>query len=436
MPSPPSNRTAAKAPGSRSELFARILGVVTLVYWALLPTGLLLPLVIGFDVGVNAIHLGIGLMLLMATSVVMGPRLEPAARLPLWHLGLILVFVVFLALSSVNPINSREMIYLHYCIYGLAIVGGLSASVIARKMGPDAVDVFLSAFCLSMFVYGAFWLIHLPEMIARAKGDWIAIFWPFANIRSVGIYFMPAVVGAVIFASSAETRGRWGLYLLAATVGMTFLFWTGSRGPLLAIFLSFSAVAWLQAPADRWRFVITAISVIVVASLLSLLLPRMGPSYGFWQRLIETFFGEGPEVLSGRGSVWAYTLEKIAARPWTGYGFGSFLSHPDAEDTWRRHAHNDVLQMWHDFGVVGGTAGVALVLVATFRGVTGRRSDVNSLACVGMVASLLFVAIVDTVVGYVQSFTFLCLLLGMLSGQARSEAGAEARNSLGGDLRV
>lgn len=88
------------------------------------------------------------------------------------------------------------------------------------------------------------------------------------------------------------------------------------------------------------------------------------------------------------------------------------------------------------FGVVGGTAGVALVLVATFRGVTGRRPGVHSLTCVGMVASLLFVAIVDTVVGYVQSFTFLCLLLGMLLGQARSEADAEARNSLGGDLRV
>lgn len=106
MPSLPSNRTAAKAPVLRTERFARILGVVTLVYWALLPTGLLLPLVIGFDVGVNAIHLGIGLMLLMATSVVMGPRLEPAARLPLWHLGLILVFVAFLALSSVDPINA------------------------------------------------------------------------------------------------------------------------------------------------------------------------------------------------------------------------------------------------------------------------------------------------------------------------------------------
>lgn len=193
MPSVPSNRTAAKAPGVRTELFARVLGVVTLVYWALLPTGLLLPLVIGFDFGGNAVHLGFGLMLLMATSPLMGPRLETGSPFPLWHLALVVVFAAFLWISSVDPIRSLELIYLQYCIYGLAIVGGLSASVIVRKMGADAVEVFLTAFCLSMPIYGAFWLIHLPDMIALAKGDWGFACWPFGNILTVAIYFMPAV---------------------------------------------------------------------------------------------------------------------------------------------------------------------------------------------------------------------------------------------------
>lgn len=430
MTSLPSNRTPAKAPVSRTGLFARIMGVVTLVYWALLPTGLLLPMITGFGEHANPFHLILGLMLLMVTSVLMGPRLEASPRWPMWHLALVAVFVAFLMISSIDPITSREPIFVRYGIYGLAIVGGLSASVIARKMGPDVIGAFVTAFCVSLLIYAAFWLIQLPDMIARAMGDWTFAFWPFGNIRTVAIYFLPAVVGAVILAGSTDVRRLGGLYLLAGTVGMTFLFWTGSRGPLLAVFLSFGAVAWLQPPADRRRFVITAISVIVVASLLSLLLPRMNASYGFWQRLLETFFGEEPDVLTGRGSVWAYTLEKIAARPWTGYGMGSYLSHPDAEDAWRRHAHNDVLQMWHDFGIIGGSAGVALVLTVAFNGIAGRRPGVQSLACVGMVASLLFVAMVDTVLVYIQSFTFLCLLLGLLSGQARPEVGAEARGSM------
>jgi exopolysaccharide production protein ExoQ len=79
----------------------------------------------------------------------------------------------------------------------------------------------------------------------------------------------------------------------------------------------------------------------------------------FW-RLIEAYFevytttGNEAETLTGRVGIWNYTLESSLEQPWIGHGFHSFRNVVPAcgvFEAW--HAHNELLQLFYTYGIVG-----------------------------------------------------------------------------------
>jgi O-antigen ligase len=78
------------------------------------------------------------------------------------------------------------------------------------------------------------------------------------------------------------------------------------------------------------------------------------------------FFGQD-ETLTGRTVLWANVALAIAKRPWLGYGFSAFWAGMQGASAdiltvvkWEApHAHNGILDLWLDLGVVG----VALFLI-------------------------------------------------------------------------
>ena len=130
-------------------------------------------------------------------------------------------------------------------------------------------------------------------------------------------------------------------------------------------------------------------------------------------------YADRPDILSARGDVWLYTLDKIFIRPWTGYGFGSYLNHADAQVAWRRHAHNDILQIWHDFGLIGGSAGLWIIASLVAQSLKRTNDHIRAFACIAVTSSLILVAMVDTVFVYAGNFVILSLSLGLCAGVAR-----------------
>ncbi len=81
--------------------------------------------------------------------------------------------------------------------------------------------------------------------------------------------------------------------------------------------------------------------------------------WAFWGLIndyyeVYTHLGNQSETLSGRLGIWAVVLDRAVQQPWIGHGFHSFRNviPPFGEfEAW--HAHNELLQQFYTYGVVG-----------------------------------------------------------------------------------
>ncbi len=78
---------------------------------------------------------------------------------------------------------------------------------------------------------------------------------------------------------------------------------------------------------------------------------------------VYTNTGTQAETLTGRTGIWLVTLQMALQKPWLGYGFHSYRSVIPAFGVFEPwHAHNELLQQFFTYGVVG------VLLVATLYG--------------------------------------------------------------------
>jgi exopolysaccharide production protein ExoQ len=100
-------------------------------------------------------------------------------------------------------------------------------------------------------------------------------------------------------------------------------------------------------------------SAITRRKLLAILLGSGLVVAGFW-RLIQAYFevytttGNEAETLTGRVGIWDYVSESSLEQPWIGHGFHSFRNVVPNFGTFEPwHAHNELLQLFYSYGVVG-----------------------------------------------------------------------------------
>jgi O-antigen ligase len=110
-----------------------------------------------------------------------------------------------------------------------------------------------------------------------------------------------------------------------------------------------------------------------------------------------------PESGAHRLHIWSFVAERVAERPWLGWGFeaaadmpnfGTDPFFPDSDRVIPSHPHNGVLQVWLALGLPGALLASALVagLVWRLRGTDGRTTAVGlaTLVAAFAVASLAY----------------------------------------------
>jgi hypothetical protein len=171
--------------------------------------------------------------------------------------------------------------------------------------------------------------------------------------------FLPGLA-VLAFATTGVRRLVW---LGAVAVSAMAMIISASRGGILAII---SASLWGVMYFRRYisgRALATG--AVVLAILVAVVLPIVASRYGWLlaNRMVQdSVTGGWVGVSSGRNDIWAGALAVMAESPlsfFTGFGWGGYDAMP-----FRYAPHNHYLRLWFDLGLLGLTAGTALLLIA------------------------------------------------------------------------
>jgi O-antigen ligase len=257
-----------------------------------------------------------------------------------------------------------------YLAARLAVIfaGGLAFLAAARRMDAEDSVGLQRTFCALAVVYLAFLTIEVAEngVITRAvRGIPLSTPFNFAYLDR------PAVVLALFAWPFAHAfYRRFGavaavLFLLLVAVCLTQ---TISGAARLSLVLGAAAFALV-----KWRPVAALKALALAVPLACLAAPPAFVAAGaVTSHALEQTAAALPKRLgsvSHRLLIWDFAVEKIAERPWLGWGFDASRALPGGKEHVMRgageamplHPHNGLLQIWLELGAVGGViaAGVA-----------------------------------------------------------------------------
>lgn len=156
------------------------------------------------------------------------------------------------------------------------------------------------------------------------------------------------------------------------------------------------------------KMLLTVLAVLIVLSFSSLL-----TSY----YTIYTNAGNQSETLTGRLGIWFYIFNEAIQKPWIGHGFHSVWKViPPFGQFEARHAHNELLQQFYSYGVVG-----VVLLIGTYGSVWRqlRRFEDGSLKILftGLLLAVIVRGFADTEVFDLSLPLWFIAMLGALIRQ-------------------
>lgn len=280
---------------------------------------------------------GVGLNFFLCAIIVfysLGPApntLRSTVRVPAFR-----PVIAFLLVALCSLLWSATISVAVAFVYWCGVAADLAMVVLLFRTGPVK---RMSSSLMKGYVWGAgliavlTWLSPTMQDLRPGNDDF---FSPnaIALICAFGVFFAQ-------FLSRSERSWNLASIFLAVTLLRTL-----SKTTIVA-FIAGEALMLLRdsAVSRRKLLVILIISCLVVAA--------------FWG-LIQAYFevytttGNQAETLTGRVGIWGYVWEESLERPWLGHGFHSFRNVVPAFGTFEPwHAHNELLQLFYAYGVVG-----------------------------------------------------------------------------------
>jgi O-antigen ligase len=282
-------------------------------------------------------------------------------------------------------------------------------------------------------------VVHLPFLFAAVL--WIKDlqppFWQdslrvahFANVRQFAEFgFFAAVSATGLGLLSRRLVVPSFLLAAAALFGLVL---TGSRGATLCwVLFVLLTCCFSQA---RLRAAVLGVGTLALSAGLVWYLDHSGVllSPNIFSRVVQVVRSDGADFDSGRIALWIGSLRQIAAHPLFGSGpEGYWLS--GCCDRAVLQAHNFILQFLLEFGLVGCTL-VLVLVVAVIRGVGGfaglrqlavASPDNRVLGC--LLAAYLAYSLIDQMMYHLLPLLFFALFAGLFAAglaQARSRTTA------------
>jgi exopolysaccharide production protein ExoQ len=280
---------------------------------------------------------GVGLNLLLFAVVVfhsLGPApntLRSTVRVPCFRP--IVAFLLFALCSLLwSATISVPVAFAYWC----GVAADLATVVLLLRTGP--VDLMASS-VMKGYVWGAgliaviTWLSPTMPDLRPGNDD----------------FFSPNAIALIcafgVFMAQFLSRSKRSWNLAAIFLAITLLR-TLSKTTIVAFIAGEALLLIRDSAITRRKLLMILLSTgLVVAA--------------FW-RLIQAYFevytttGNEAETLTGRVGIWDYVFERSLEQPWIGHGFHSFrnvVPNFGPFEPW--HAHNELLQLFYAYGVVG-----------------------------------------------------------------------------------
>jgi len=349
----------------------------------------------------------------MAAFVVLAVVSSAVAPVPALAFNLLvqLVSLVLLTLATTTALRTPEQV--GRAVVALVVAGGALAAYAVLTAGPTET------------YYGG------GVVTGRATGL-------FSQPNELGLVSAALLVVAVGVGLTATRPGlRWlcggcGLLLLAA-LGLSL-----SRGAWLGAVAGLVVLACVCRPTRRPLALLAATSVVGLLGLAALGVGLAAEVVG----RVVSIGGDEANPYDQRGLIWSTALRLIAERPWTGHGPGGYTA-PAASEALREgaflgveHAHDLVLTVGVEHGLLGVVALLALVVGVLACAVAGHRSAVPSrtganrrgtAALPGILTAALVAVVVHTVVDYplrnATCITVVWLLVSVVAALTRTTEG-------------
>jgi exopolysaccharide production protein ExoQ len=205
--------------------------------------------------------------------------------------------------------------------------------------------------------------------------------------------------------------GRWGM--ITGVLALTLLR-SLSKTTIIAVIISQTYLLLCDRVMSRRSKIWLVVGSITISAIF---LPLLSSYF-----TVYTTAGNSPETLTGRLAIWAYILDEATQQPWIGHGFHSVWKViPPFGDFEARHAHNEWLQQFYAYGVVG------LVLLIGLYGSLWRnlrrlpKYDPMRVLFISMILLVLVRGLADTDPFDVSLPLWTITLIAALAGQRLSE---------------
>ena len=333
--------------------------------------------------------------------------------------GLVLAFFASNILAVIDGVGIAYWPRVFQMVFHLVFA---TALLMFLRVDDQVLALVVRAVLLAILIYTLFLVFTWSGLSEPEHYDWMHNPPLFQHIRHLAYFLCIGMVTAA-WASMAWQGGWQRTALLMFWLVTTMMLWSGSRGAFLAASVGI-LILLVRFPLRRFARVWLMILLAGLAAMLvSALFPVDQPGVGWLSAFRRSDQAASINQLSsGRLAIWSYLVPFIAERPWFGWGGEGFLA------VWEgfpiRQAHNGLMQLLIEWGVIGAVLFLSIIAWLSFKG--GRlylahakagETSVTLAYGLALLAALLALAVTDGIFYYGMPLTFLMIACAFIGGE-------------------
>jgi O-antigen ligase len=308
----------------------------------------------------------------MATCILAAPRIGARDRLGLSP-ALLVAFVIWAGSSILWTEASSRFIALSY--YAVEIMGMISMFLLCLWGGGNrVVRASLQGFCVATAIVILTLVVFGIRSAEGRLGD-----EEFLHPNSIGRQSVLAAVSCFYLIGSLDKSGKsgFGTYALMLILSAG-VFLSLSKTSILT-FLIVLSVMQLSMKISMQKKALIFISAVIIAAV------SASSMIDYLNHYLDYSAGESLYTLTGRTMIWHDTWAMIQQKLWIGYGLMSFRDiGPQIAAVRLVHAHNEWLQIWFSYGLIGLLLAVGFYLSFLYQ--AGRALTRTSTRSLGSLA--------------------------------------------------